>query len=286
VADPLREAGLPRSRIDRLGELLRRGDPGEEDLHLLNRYRGLFRPALEHVVSLSQGIVDVEVTERQKTIRSIVAKLRREKTRLSRMQDIAGCRIVLPDMRAQDDFRGKVVESAPSWLIVDRRLRPSHHYRAVHLIADVEGLLVELQVRTALQQVWAELSEALDRLWEGVKYGGGPPSVRRALSLSSDAIAGLESSEQSIFARVQRLRSMPSELWPRFYAAEVEGENGGADAETVEIFRSLGPEPGGFERLVEETESEMARGRARILEQMKKFVQRLPARGGPETEPQ
>src|SRR6266704_1936073 len=66
-----------------------------------------------------------------------------EKTiRLTQIQDIAGCRIVTPD-------------------IIDRRDTPSHGYRAVHVIVRHSGKLVEIQVRTALQHLWAELSEKL-----------------------------------------------------------------------------------------------------------------------------
>jgi ppGpp synthetase/RelA/SpoT-type nucleotidyltranferase len=45
--------------------------------------------------------------------------------------------------------------------VVDRRAKPSHGYRAVHVVVRESGLPVEVQVRTELQHSWTELSESL-----------------------------------------------------------------------------------------------------------------------------
>jgi ppGpp synthetase/RelA/SpoT-type nucleotidyltranferase len=34
--------------------------------------------------------------------------------------------------------------------VIDRRINPSHGYRAVHIIAKVSGMPIEIQVRTSL----------------------------------------------------------------------------------------------------------------------------------------
>lgn len=48
------------------------------------------------------------------------------------------------------------------------------------------GHFVEIQVRTELQQQWAEMSEKVsDLLGLEVKYGGGPSAVRRNLDFVS-----------------------------------------------------------------------------------------------------
>jgi ppGpp synthetase/RelA/SpoT-type nucleotidyltranferase len=51
-----------------------------------------------------------------------------------------------------------------------------------------------VQIRTVLQDLWANLSEALDRVVrrDDVKYGQGPPEVIRLLGQLSLAFAGLE----------------------------------------------------------------------------------------------
>ena len=45
--------------------------------------------------------------------------------------------------------------------VVDRRRKPSHGYRAVHVVPEFGDAAIELQVRTELQHHWAELSEKL-----------------------------------------------------------------------------------------------------------------------------
>ena len=58
----------------------------------------------------------------------------------------------------------------------DRRAVPSHGYRAVHVIVTVDHRLVEIQVRTTLQDLWAQVVERLADQWgRGIRYGD-PPS--------------------------------------------------------------------------------------------------------------
>jgi len=107
------------------------------------------------------------------------------------MQDIAGCRVVVPDITGQSSLVGRLEEMFDVTL-VDRRSKPSHGYRAVHVIVRSE-LPVEIQVRTELQHVWAELSEKLaDTYGIGLKYGGGPSDIRRVLDEWSVLIAEFE----------------------------------------------------------------------------------------------
>jgi ppGpp synthetase/RelA/SpoT-type nucleotidyltranferase len=40
--------------------------------------------------------------------------------------------------------------------IDDRREKPSHGYRAVHVIPRVDAHSIEIQVRTPLQDIWAQ----------------------------------------------------------------------------------------------------------------------------------
>ena len=49
----------------------------------------------------------------------------------------------------------------PQARVLDLRARPSHGYRAIHVAPMIDGYRVEVQVRTNLQHLWAELSETL-----------------------------------------------------------------------------------------------------------------------------
>jgi hypothetical protein len=58
---------------------------------------------------------------------------------------------------------------------MDRRAETSHGYRAVHVIISLEGVSIEVQVRTLLQHCWADLMERLaDRFGRQIRYGGSP----------------------------------------------------------------------------------------------------------------
>jgi hypothetical protein len=69
----------------------------------------------------------------------------------------------------------------------------------VHIIVRSKQKLVEIQVRTALQHSWAELSEKWSDLFDpAIKYGGGPEWIRRALTAISDTVAKVESVEDNV----------------------------------------------------------------------------------------
>jgi putative GTP pyrophosphokinase len=192
MEDLLAAAGLRKADVDRLGEAMRREELTEERITAFRVYSDAFTPALASVVVSLQAVGAPPITERLKTIRSTVAKLRRGTARLSQVQDIVGCRLVVPSLREQNDFLAQVSAEHADWRVYDRRSEPSHGYRAVHVVAILGGLPVEVQIRTELQHIWAELSEAWDHLYEGLKYGSGPPEILELLRRASLALQTVE----------------------------------------------------------------------------------------------
>lgn len=92
-----------KSQVDRLGERIRTRGITPEDLQALDSYRRSFAKAYEFVVAAIRNDLVIEPTGRPtKSTTSISDKLARESLRLSQMQDIAGCRIVVPDLKSQD----------------------------------------------------------------------------------------------------------------------------------------------------------------------------------------
>jgi putative GTP pyrophosphokinase len=87
---------MSTSQVDRLGERLRGAEVlSEEDLALLQRFRAEHEAALIEVQSRLEGAIPgVAQAARIKTIQTLHDKLRRQSTKLSRIQDIAGVRIV------------------------------------------------------------------------------------------------------------------------------------------------------------------------------------------------
>lgn len=190
---------ISKSQIDRLGERLKKGDLSDEDLRELDVFRESFASAYSEVITTVRSATGLEPTGRdRKTAFSIVEKLRRQKTmHLSQMQDIAGCRVVVADISEQDKVVERLTRAfAKPPKVFDRRQRPSHGYRAVHIIATVRNKLVEIQVRTELQNLWAQQSEVMaDRTDPRIKYGSGDPDALQLLSHNSRWIAELEKEE-------------------------------------------------------------------------------------------
>lgn len=195
-----------KSQIDKLGKRLAKAEmPAEEDLSLLREYRAAHDPSLRSVVSTLAG-AGLEAVPRLKTPTTIIDKLRREKTRLSAMQDVGGARVVIEGTLNQQDEVAESIHELFGGTIVDRRTAPTHGYRAVHLIATVGGLPIEIQIRTRLQNLWAQTMERVgDVVGRGVRYGEVPEDpVRRqaveALIEIADDLAGHE----VLLARVER----------------------------------------------------------------------------------
>lgn len=190
---------LTKTQIDRLGDRLRKGNIEEADLRLLDLYRRSFTDAYEIVVGTIRKDLMLEPTGRpSKTTTSISDKLRRESIRLTQIQDIAGCRLTVQDIATQDKVVQSLANIFEQTTVVDRRERPSHGYRAVHVIVNCQGKVIEVQVRTSLQHTWAELSEKLSDVEPSIKYGGGNETARTFLIDTSSGIAEWEGFETEL----------------------------------------------------------------------------------------
>ncbi len=80
----------------------------------------------------------------------------------------------------------------PDWALTDLRVAPRYGYRAVHFVTRPPKP-VELQIRSTVQQIWAETSERFELRYEGVKYGRGPEYAPGLLQRLSDLLREFES---------------------------------------------------------------------------------------------
>jgi ppGpp synthetase/RelA/SpoT-type nucleotidyltranferase len=167
-----------------LGKLGRRlAEPGpisDEDYKMFTlvaeAYQGVLNTVEERLRELGY-----EATTRVKTTGTLVDKLRRTpKLPLGSIHDVAGARIVIDGGRLEQDQVAKRIMEAFADCPkppepIDRRERPSHGYRAYHVIVFEDATPVEIQIRTKLQDQWAQMSEKLGDLWgRGLRYGLGP----------------------------------------------------------------------------------------------------------------
>jgi putative GTP pyrophosphokinase len=199
---------LTASSIDKAGDLLKRRtrDPrsvSDEDYAEARKVVDALRSASQRPMALcsrrlrdivvQKGLEKARVTQRLERMPSVIEKVsRRGGTRLSKMRDIGGCRVVLPNLslvyEVADRFEGSRAFKVTQRL--DRIARPtSDGYRALHLeVLHVSSPRpVEIQLRTELQQRFAAQVELWDvRFRCDLKHGNGPRPLLDALLAVSD----------------------------------------------------------------------------------------------------
>jgi ppGpp synthetase/RelA/SpoT-type nucleotidyltranferase len=149
---------MTKSQINKLGEKLRKAfELDTETLLQLQQVRASYdKPMLEAQTRLRK--LGFEATSRLKTTNTIIEKLRRERTRLAEMQDIGGLRIVSQVDRSKQD---EIVK------------------RIFDVFSITRVRLIEIQVRTQLQDLWAQAMERLaDETGRAIRYGGAPQRRR------------------------------------------------------------------------------------------------------------
>ena len=188
MAGPPAAAGFSKGQIDRLGKRLS-ASVALDDWELLLAYRESF---FETLLAVNGDLGRLGVGEsdggRLKRPESIAGKLVRDsRMRLSRMQDIAGCRLIAKDKAEQDEICARVQTDFDIYRAYDIRANPHSGYRAVHIVVRRGDKFAEVQVRTESQREWARLSELAASKDIAAKYGGGAPAIRQALDELSAA---------------------------------------------------------------------------------------------------
>lgn len=157
---------------------------------------------------------EVVVSQRLKRLPTIVDKLTRHPSmKLTRMQDIGGCRAILA---SRDEVDGVLARITRNWNV--RKVfdyveepKPITGYRAVHVVVEREERLIEIQLRTPRQHSWAiEIERAGSRLdLPRLKDGEGPEELVRYFELSALFLALQDTGEtpdQEFMREFRRLR--------------------------------------------------------------------------------
>ena len=140
----------------------------------------------------------IDITQRLKRRPTIFDKLDREPTmQLTQMWDIGGVRARLPSLRHLHAVSRRLKKT---WTIVrtkDYIAEPrSSGYRAMHHIVRRNGRLIEVQLRTVLQDAWAnQVEDDSRRLAMGYKFGRGEEDVHDYYRSVSEAFAALDRDE-------------------------------------------------------------------------------------------
>ncbi|WP_454813270.1 RelA/SpoT domain-containing protein [Labrys neptuniae] len=179
--------GYSRGELDRVGNRIREGVAGSEDLRILDNWRAshlyvlnTFQASLRTRRSRFDVGEQITIAQRLKRRPTIIDKLNREAgMSLSRMHDIAGCRIIFPNLNSLDRFRTSVLNSRAAHELLGDQNRYNYivspkpsGYRGIHDVYKYNvgstggvrwnGLRLEIQYRTYIQHAWATAVEISD----------------------------------------------------------------------------------------------------------------------------
>lgn len=181
-----------KGTVNRIGESLKEGElPNVDDYEMvMDWFDELCNQVLQlAVVEVEQYAqipgtplpfqirMPVEPSARVKTDDTIADKLIRLKTELSRVQDLAGCRIDmdcgLDALNEASRRLAQYFEKLGAKVATKNYLKePQQGYRAIHLHLTFPAGRVELQLRTLAQARWANLNEVIgDKFGRQHRYG-------------------------------------------------------------------------------------------------------------------
>lgn len=220
---------LSKRQVDKAGQVLRASAYGQvqpnevlrEALEVAERFRVAHSDLLEwSAAELDRLTEDMNIWkergQRLKRLDTIQGKLVREPSlRLSRMRDIAGCRLTVSSLEHLAEARERIVSGISGEVVrvVDYVEHPrSSGYRGVHIIARYDGLLVEFQIRTQLMHRWAQLSEGVQSLNERENPQPGSLEIHRWLRDYGEALAYRDRSETIPVELRDRVRDLPMEV--------------------------------------------------------------------------
>lgn len=208
-----------KKEVERAGKLLASFDGARDDpalsqaFEVLAYWKSAFQDPIDEMNSLLRGLLpkypSTNVASRIKRNEAIVNKLHRTgKTySLRTMDDIAGCRVTVPDMlelRAIACDIYEAVGSSSSIKLVGKSAARNYidnpkadGYRSLHIITlhdspsyGYQGLHCETQVRTKLQHAWATSLETYGAIARtSLKSGEGTFQERRLFSCVSELFA-------------------------------------------------------------------------------------------------
>ena len=188
---------VSRRKIDQIGEILKKdGKLNKKEQSDLLEWRNSFSSTLDYyhlkLKTLAKKEQMLILARRLKRIESIQIKLKRFKTmRLSTLQDIAGVRLVVKDEKSLIETFTQLRGLSTRHKL--KRLDDYHNnpkkdgYRGIHLIYQKEDLgMVEIQLRTELEHIWATAVEIYGELQNtSFKTGDGEHEWKEFFTLLS-----------------------------------------------------------------------------------------------------
>ncbi|MFB0920784.1 MAG: hypothetical protein QMB62_07880 [Oscillospiraceae bacterium] len=201
-----------RSEIINAGRIIKKDESTSEQIvqatKVIDNWRAAHAYPLHvfymHLRRMASNRTEIVVAERLKRLDSITNKLRREPNMsLWTMQDLGGCRLVVPSVKDvywyANKYRNSRIRHRPV-SEYDYILSPKRSgYRSLHLVFEYhsdtnefynKNMLVELQFRTHLQHLWATAVETMGLFTkQALKAGQGNEDIIRFFALVSSLFA-------------------------------------------------------------------------------------------------
>jgi len=209
--------GGSKTRVNKAGDAVRSGNPSENDLSVIDNWRAAHREVVNTFqANLRRRAKDKKITvaQRHKRKKTIFDKLIRfPKMLLSRMDDIAGCRLIFRSIKDLNQFRSEFHKARfkhnrkndPDKYNYIKTPKPDG-YRGIHDVYEynvnsiqginLKGLNVEVQYRTLPQHAWATAVEVIGFITTSQpKFKTGDKRYEEAMILASEIIARTEEKE-------------------------------------------------------------------------------------------
>jgi ppGpp synthetase/RelA/SpoT-type nucleotidyltranferase len=212
--------GYSRKKVDTAGKILIKKFKEVEDakekeaFEIFHNWRASHAYPM-HIIMLTLKNISKNINsgaicvQRLKRVKSIIGKLERYSSQLSQIQDIGGCRVVVPDVKSAKKIAELYIKSNQRHKRVKSRERnyinkpKSDGYRSIHLVYKYYSInkvgklfnnkLIEIQIRSKIQHIWATAVETVD-IFTGqtLKFGSGNKKWEDFFRLISSAFATIE----------------------------------------------------------------------------------------------
>lgn len=201
-----------RSQIIRSGKIIKNDNSTKDQLDQATKVIDNWRSAhayplhiiYTHLRKMTERNTDIIVADRLKRLESIISKLKREPTMsLWTIQDLGGCRVIVPELNDVYEYADKYYKSRKRHIFIkdyDYIKQPKKTgYRSFHVVYQYHSdkvdtynnnMLIEIQFRTRLQHLWATSVETMGLFTkQAIKSGQGTKEVTRFFKLISSLFA-------------------------------------------------------------------------------------------------
>lgn len=225
---------ISNAKIDKAGTALSKNVYKDEEEFIELEYvfddyrKGHLQPLTETTLELQHWLSgfgsSYYIAQRLKRKPQIIRKLNRLHVRLTQLQDIGGCRIIVDNNKDVDKLHQYLLERVKNQKNIElfrttdyrEKGRDDTGYRALHLILNRTGKKLELQVRSKIQHYWAESIERTSVIYGyHLKEQEGDVSVIQYFKKLSDIFYEMEAGREPTSVQkleIDRLRHSSEDI--------------------------------------------------------------------------